>query len=187
MRIICYGDSNTYGYEPGSYIGGRYKADSRWVDIISAKTGWHFENEGLNGRTIPCHGINISDDTDLLLVMLGTNYLLQGGTIQNITKKMEHFLLGLQIKKEKILLIAPPPMKVGLWVPSEELATDSTGLAASYCNLAKQLGIHFADSGRWNISMTFDGVHFSAEGHRAFAEGLYHFLCNNAELNEQIT
>ena len=73
MRAICYGDSNTYGFEPGTYIGGRYPASSRWVDLLSAKTGWTIENEGLNGRQIPRRPIQIPTDTDLLIVMLGSN------------------------------------------------------------------------------------------------------------------
>ena len=37
---------------------------------------------------------------------------------------------------------------------------------------AEKLGIYFADAGAWNIELTFDGVHFSEEGHRAFARGI---------------
>ena len=37
MNIICFGDSNTYGYDPRGYFGGRYDADSRWVDILAAE------------------------------------------------------------------------------------------------------------------------------------------------------
>ena len=40
MNVICFGDSNTYGYDPRGYFGGRYNADCRWVDILSAATGW---------------------------------------------------------------------------------------------------------------------------------------------------
>ncbi len=40
-NVLCFGDSNTYGYDPRSYFGGRYDADSRWVDILAAKTGWY--------------------------------------------------------------------------------------------------------------------------------------------------
>ncbi len=29
MKVICFGDSNTYGYDPRSRLGGRYDADSR--------------------------------------------------------------------------------------------------------------------------------------------------------------
>ena len=39
MNVICFGDSNTYGYDPRSYLGGRYDPDSRWVDILAMRPG----------------------------------------------------------------------------------------------------------------------------------------------------
>lgn len=53
INVICFGDSNTYGYDPRSYLGGRYGPDSRWVDILAEKTGWTICNMGQNGREIP--------------------------------------------------------------------------------------------------------------------------------------
>ena len=38
--------------------------------------------------------------------------------------------------------------------------------------LAERLGIRFADAGKWDISLAYDGVHFTEQGHRAFAVGL---------------
>ena len=29
MKILCIGDSNTYGYDPRSYLGDRYPAEVR--------------------------------------------------------------------------------------------------------------------------------------------------------------
>ena len=78
MNIICFGDSNTYGYDPRGYFGGRYDTDCRWVDILAAETGWAVCNIGQNGREIPSAAPAFPDDTDLLIVMLGTNDLLQG-------------------------------------------------------------------------------------------------------------
>ena len=78
MKVICFGDSNTYGYDPRGYFGGRYEGDSRWVDILSAETGWTVCNMGQNGRKILSVVPAFPDDTDLLIVMLGTNDLLQG-------------------------------------------------------------------------------------------------------------
>ena len=46
MNVIAFGDSNTYGYDPRGYFGGRYDADSRWVDILAAETGWIVCNMG---------------------------------------------------------------------------------------------------------------------------------------------
>ena len=38
--------------------------------------------------------------------------------------------------------------------------------------VAEHLGIRFADAGRWGISLAYDGVHFTEQGHKAFAAGL---------------
>ena len=53
MNVICFGDSNTYGYDPRSYFGGRYEKEDRWVDLLAAQTGWTVRNCGANGREIP--------------------------------------------------------------------------------------------------------------------------------------
>ena len=34
------------------------------------------------------------------------------------------------------------------------------------------LGIRFADAGKWDIPLSYDGVHFTEQGHKAFAAGL---------------
>ena len=52
MKVICFGNSNTYGYDPRDFFGGRYDEYSRWVDILAAKTGWTVLNMGQNGREI---------------------------------------------------------------------------------------------------------------------------------------
>ena len=35
-RILCWGDSNTYGYDPQSPLGGRYPPQVRWTDQLAA-------------------------------------------------------------------------------------------------------------------------------------------------------
>lgn len=178
MKVICFGDSNTYGYENLSYIGGRYDADSRWVDLLAEKTGWNIINEGLNGREIPRRPVLIPEDTDLLIIMLGTNDLLQGNDAARTADRMDKFINSLNIERHKILLIAPPPMKSGFWVPTEDLIRESLKLTACYEILAERKGIWYASAGDWNVDLVFDGIHFSKEGHIAFAKGLYVFLQN---------
>ena len=36
MKIICYGDSNTYGYDPHGGMVLRYGAAGRWVDLVGS-------------------------------------------------------------------------------------------------------------------------------------------------------
>jgi len=172
MNVICFGDSNTYGYDPRGYFGGRYDADSRWVDILSAETGWRISNMGQNGREIPSAVPILPADTDLLIVMLGTNDLLQGRSPEQAAEKLERFLSSVSMDRNKILLIVPPPVTTGAWVPSQQLIDDSRAFSGLCQALAERLGIRFADAGNWNIPLAYDGVHFTEQGHRAFAAGL---------------
>ena len=172
MNVSCFGDSNIYGYDPRGYFGGHYDADSRWVDILATETGWTVYNMGQNGREIPSAVPAFSDDTDLLIVMLGTNDLLQGRSPEQTAERLERFLDAVPLDRSKILLIAPPPMALGEWVPSQQLIDNSHTFALLCGSLAEQLGIHFADAGRWDISLAYDGVHFTEQGHKAFAAGL---------------
>lgn len=185
MRILCLGDSNTYGFDPRSYFGGRYPKEDRWVDILAQKTGWEMRNAGENGLEIPYRAYEVtffhqmvSDclPLDGLVVMLGYNDLLQGAEVQEVAARMERFLRALPVAREKILLVAPPPMRLGGWVTEEGLVTASAELNRQYQALAQRMGTAFADAGSWNIALTFDQVHFSAAGHRTFAERLYPIL-----------
>ena len=172
MNVICFGDSNTYGYDPRSYLGGRYDPDSRWVDILAVETGWTVRNLGENGREIPSSTPTFPADTDLLIVMLGTNDLLQGCSPQQAAERLERFLAAVPLDRNKLLLIAPPPVALGAWVPSPQLIDDSRAFARLCQTLAKQMGIRFADAGRWDIPLAYDGVHFTEQGHKAFAAKL---------------
>ena len=172
MKVICFGDSNTYGYDPRGYFGGRYDADSRWVDILATETGWTVCNMGQNGREIPSVVPALPADTDLLIVMLGTNDLLQGQSPEQAAERLERFLTGVSLDRSKILLIAPLPVTLGAWVPSPQLIEDSHAFAQLCQTLAERLGIRFADAGKWDVSLAYDGVHFTEQGHKNFAAGL---------------
>jgi lysophospholipase L1-like esterase len=109
---------------------------------------------------------------DLFLVMLGTNDLLQGASAREAAARMEAFLNLLLPYCRNILLVTPPPMTRGAWVPADVLVAESIHLAEEYKLLAEKLNMPFVDTRHRNIDLTFDGVHFTEEGHRTFAENL---------------
>ena len=177
MRILCFGDSNTYGYDPRGFFGDRYGAGDRWVDLLAKQTGHVIISAGANGREIPRNPcalrlLNEHAPVDIFLVMLGTNDLLQGASAKETADRMESFSNQLLTHCKSILLVAPPPMKRGAWVPTDELVTKSIHLAEEYKLLAEKLNMPFVDTREWNIELAFDGVHFTDVGHHAFAEKL---------------
>ncbi|MDD6882536.1 MAG: SGNH/GDSL hydrolase family protein [Eubacteriales bacterium] len=137
--IVCFGDSNTYGYCPSD--GGRYDESIRWPGRLAELLGPEYRviEEGFNGRTIcfddPVEGGFKSGLTymppcvmshcpvDLTVVMLGTNDTKSrfGMSAMAIAQAMMHFLRQLRTyaldaggKSAKILLVAPPPLLEGI-------------------------------------------------------------------------
>ena len=89
-RILCYGDSNTWGYDPATQE--RFDRATRWTGVLRTTLGDGYEilEEGLNGRTtvwddpiegyknghtylVPC--LETHRPVDLVVLMLGTNDL----------------------------------------------------------------------------------------------------------------
>ena len=166
--VVCFGDSNTWGYDPRDKFGEHYP--DRWTDLLADLTGWNVDNQGVNGREVPDAPGLLEPQTDLFLVMLGTNDLLQLDTPEAAAQRMEVFLSGMDPKR--VVILAPPPMVFGEWVQDQELIDDSLRLGVLYEALAARLGVRFINTGVWNVPLCFDGVHFTQEGQRIFAENL---------------
>ena len=182
MKVLCFGDSNTYGYDPRSFFGEQYPSSVRWTGRLAQNPQWDILEAGQNGREIPSTPYEIHAlrqiiehvSPDLLVIMLGTNDLLNGCTAEEAAIRMKACLSSLPT--QQILLIAPPPLQPGAWVPSACLIAESRRLSTAYRTLAQQLHIGFAAARDWNVELLFDGVHFSESGHEAFAKGLLHPL-----------
>lgn len=172
--ILCIGDSNTWGYDPRSYFGSRYPNGIPWTDRL---TDEKVIKCGMNGLSIPYDAGPFTEliygkAPDLVTVMLGTNDLLQGRGAEETAEAMASFLDALRETGIPVILIAPPPLQRGEWVQSAGQIEESRKLADLYRGIAEREGIPFADSGEWEVEVTFDGVHFSTAGHAAFAQGL---------------
>ena len=185
-RLLCFGDSNTYGYDPRSPLGGPYPDSVRWTALLNQETDWEILNCGQNGRAIPWRPWELDQVNQLLLrcgrldgflVMLGANDLLQqpGCTAEDVAGRMEQLLVeildspALGGLSSSVMLVAPPPMQPGSWVSEDRLLIQSQRLGPCYGEIARRLGCRFADAGRWDIPLSFDGVHFSPLGHQRFA------------------
>lgn len=136
IKILCYGDSNTWGYISGSDHQ-RYGENERWTKILAKKLGYNFEiiEEGLNSRTlisnderqgkegkngsqylIPC--LDTHDPIDLVIIMLGTNELkkVYNKSMEEIGELFEKYFVKVILNRKsqidnkypKLLIITPP-------------------------------------------------------------------------------
>ena len=132
--ILCYGDSNTWGYIPGS--AGRYARHQRWTGVLQRALGGDFAviEEGLNGRTtvlddptkpfkngkdylIPC--LDSHAPLDLAILMLGTNDLKHrfgmsafdiGANVATLLGLVKQSTSSSAGGAPQVLLMAPPPV-----------------------------------------------------------------------------
>ena len=136
IRILCYGDSNTWGYISGSDHQ-RYGKEERWTRLLANLLGDKFEiiEEGLNSRTlisndtrpgkegkngyeylIPC--LDTHDPIDLVILMLGTNELKStyNKTAKEIGEMFEQYFVKVILERKsqisdkypKLLIVTPP-------------------------------------------------------------------------------
>ncbi len=180
-RILCLGDSNTYGYDPHDALCGRYPREVCWTGRLGS-AGLTVFNRGMNGCTVPTAGqysafaelVSSLLPLDDIVILLGTNDVLQRRSAEETAERMALFLDSMiaHAGDAKMILLAPPPLTFGDWVQSADVIAESEKLATYYERLARERQILFADTGRWGIGLAFDGVHFTPEGHAAFFKGL---------------
>ena len=136
-RILCFGDSNTWGCKPLTIVDGtplagtRFSDEERWTGILAQNPDYTIIEEGLGGRTTafpdPAQpwltGINYfeacvlsHDPLDLLIIMLGTNDLkthVCNSTDASAMAVMRMVKMGLNVvsKPFKVLIVAPTAIK----------------------------------------------------------------------------
>ncbi|MDC7126656.1 MAG: GDSL-type esterase/lipase family protein [Spirochaetales bacterium] len=179
-RVLCFGDSNTFGYNP--HNGSRYAKDIRWPCVLSNCLGTHFEviEQGLNGRCVLDSLsafkkiINEYDPLDIVIIFLGVNDVLftPDKPISKIISGIDSMCQSLSESSSKskspcptIILMAPIQINCecvkeqGLWLESEKLLR----LSPAIKELAKISKCHFFDPSIKIKSSKIDGIHLEPE------------------------
>lgn len=176
--IVCFGDSNTWGYVPGS-DGERLPRETRWPVRLGAALGTGFEviAEGLSGRTataerpdsegrnglpylLPC--LLSHAPVDLLVIFLGTNdvnFLDDDrvarcvGRLVRVARSSE---AGPGRGAPEVLVVCPPPF-------------DGHRLGPTFAELCTELGTPLLDLDGVAAYTDFDVEHLDEQGHAAVA------------------
>ena len=202
-NILCYGDSNTYGYIPETGL--RYPKNFRWTGVLQKMLGKNFNviEEGCNGRTTifddpvegwkngrdylkPC--LNSHKPVDIVIMMLGSNDLKDffhattediAAGAETLVKDILEFTRDKQDFVPKIILISPPEIGEGIKESPfygsfrEDAIVRSKEFPDYYKKVADAYGCIFVDAASYIKPSTFDSLHLTPEAHKKLAEVLY--------------
>jgi lysophospholipase L1-like esterase len=190
--ILCYGDSNTWGWNPAT--GERYARDERWPGVLRQELGEGYLviEEGLPGRTtvwddpiegykngkkylIPC--LESHKPIDLVIILLGTNDLKVrfslsaydvtngAGMLVDIVQRSD---AGPNGGAPRVLLMAPPPLgRLTEYAEMFEGAKlKSRKFSEHFRRVADEYGCVFLDTSDIIVSSDVDGVHLEGDEHR---------------------
>ena len=201
-RILCFGDSNTWGYIP---TGGRYDAHTRWPMRMAELLGegWAVIEEGFNGRTCvyddpveggfksglsylpPC--LMSHNPLDAVAIMLGSNDTKRrfnltpmtiGQSMMQLVRACKLYGMDPNGDPPRIVIVAPPPILDNLMQTrhaecfGEQAISVSRGLGPELLRVSKLLRVDFFDAAPYAEVSRLDAVHMTAEGHLRLAEAM---------------
>ncbi|MGY5453202.1 GDSL-type esterase/lipase family protein [Agarivorans sp. MS3-6] len=195
--VLCFGDSNTWGYSPEN--GQRLAFNARWPGILAQLLGDAFQiiEEGKPGRTSYLNatdfglssGITDLLDTvkkhqaDYLVLMLGTNDLYPAFKLSaeqvaanqgRMIKQLQAHCLSQHITAPNLLMIAPPTInKTGDFARYFSGADEKSKLLAEHYHVvAHSLGCDYLDAAKLVKVDPKDGVHLNSAQHQILAKAV---------------
>ena len=199
MNILCFGDSNTWGYRPDRK--GRFDENIRWTGLLQKRLSpdCHIIEEGLCGRTTvfqdelreSCRGLDMIGVTvemhnplDLVIIMLGTNDCKSryGASASVIAKGLDQVIRKARLNASQhfdLLVISPIHLGHGIGEPdfdpefNEKSESVSRNLANEYRKVALQNHAAFLNAADYALPSVTDREHLDENGHAALADAIY--------------
>lgn len=195
-KILCFGDSNTYGYIPNN--GARYDKNTRWTGVLSLLSHGKFKiiEDGCNNRTAfaanPAGKIFtgyeilpelLTDDFDAVVLAIGINdtqFLYNLSSIE-IASGVEKLINIVKVKspQAKILLVAPSILTDDVLNGNFACLFDRTSIEKSrqlpllYQKIAEKQNIEFLDLNSVAKTSSLDGLHYAPEQHLKIAQVIF--------------
>lgn len=198
-KILCFGDSNTYGYIPNN--GARYDKNTRWTGVLSLLSHGKFKiiEGGCNNRTAfatnPAGKIFtgyeilpelLKDNFDAVVLAIGINdtqFLYNLSPIE-IASGVEKLINIVKVKspQAKIILVAPSILTEDVLNGNFACLFDRTSIEKSrqlpllYKKIAEKQNIEFLDLNSVAKTSSLDGLHYAPEQHKKIAQVIFTIL-----------
>jgi len=196
-RVLCYGDSITWGYNPADGL--KMNDNQRWTGVLKngLGDGYTIIEEGLNGRTtvwddplngtyknglnylIPC--LASQRPLDLVVLLLGTNDLKKRFSmpVTEISRGI-NVLVEVILKSEsgrdssapEVLLLSPPFVHehTGFSDEFRNSYNKSRKLPGYIKKIADKHGCNYLDTSNMVMASELDGVHPDVVEHQKLGE-----------------
>jgi lysophospholipase L1-like esterase len=199
-KVLCFGDSNTFGYIPAS--GKRYGSDIRWTSKLKKYLGDDYEiiEAGCNNRTCfannpdgdnfiglraikKYHGLNV----DYFILSLGANdiQLFFNPTKEEIEHGVSKLIEDIKTNfSSKIILVCPPllsddVLRGNFSYQFDEISVEKSKILPEiYKKLAERYGCIYVD---WNDEIKpseLDGLHYSPQSHEKISKIFTEIISN---------
>ncbi len=206
-KILCYGDSNTWGCSPRD--SSRYDENTRWPMVMKSALGGDYTliEDGLNGRTVlnlsplnrTANGvewiksvINEYIPFDIAVICLGLNdvFIAEDASVHNITDGVEeiinvlrnsHISAGFTIPE--IIVMTPPEYneQVEGSMFFELQINKLKSLPEAYKKLSLKLDCHFLNAAAYVKGSDIDGSHLEAESHIILGQKIAEFISDRLQ------
>ena len=198
-KILCYGDSNTYGYN--STDGSRFDDTIRWTALLQNKLGSDFEviNEGVCDRcgfvdndkgflfSAQRHFPKMmakTKDIDILVLWIGTNDLQSKYDIsfKQIENGLEKLIVIAKNYAKKVIIIPPIILDNKILEGYFKYQFDEISISKSkkvcdiYRKLSNAYGLNYFDLNEFVKPSNSDGLHYDEIGHGIIAKKLAKFI-----------
>jgi len=197
--VLCYGDSNTFGFNPRDFS--RYDKKTRWTGVLQSNLGYEYKiiNEGANNRTGFVENlegdfysaqkhypelISKTQNIDIIILAIGTNDLqfLYETNSDIFEKGLEKLITISKTRTNNIIII--PPVKLGKNILKGyfKIQFDQTSITKSqtfgeiYKKISKIHNCKIFDINEFTHPSETDGLHYSQQSHKMIADKLAEFI-----------
>lgn len=198
-KILCYGDSNTFGFNPKD--GSRFDENTRWTALLqkNLKNNCRIIEEGMCDRTGFIDNpkgflyssqrhfpelLSKSDRFDIIILAIGTNDLQFQYNISTdaVQQGLMNLISAAKNKAEKIIIIPPVILNESILNGYFKIQFDkmsiikSKEIGAVYRKLSNDFNCRYFDINKYVQPSDTDGLHYDEASHKIIAEKLAEFI-----------
>lgn len=198
-KILCFGDSNTFGYNP--HNGNRYNESSRWTGILKnlCKNNYEIIEAGCNNRTAFSNNPNgiqftgykvlpeyLKEIYDTIIFAIGINDLQKfyNPTLEEFETGIENIIKKIRENNPNcdIIILSPSYITENILNSNFRFMFNETSIEKSkqitpiYEKIANEYNCKFLDLNKIVIPSEIDGLHYDIEEHKKIAQSIITLL-----------